>query len=35
VPGRCGIRLEDHIFMPEPGPRWFTEPAKSPTEPFA
>jgi Xaa-Pro dipeptidase len=35
VPGRFGIRLEDHITMTETGPRWFTEPAKSPTEPFA
>jgi Xaa-Pro dipeptidase len=35
VPGRFGIRLEDHITMTETGPRWFTEPANSPTEPFA
>lgn len=34
VPGRFGIRLEDHIFMTEEGPRWFTHPAKGPTEPF-
>jgi Xaa-Pro dipeptidase len=34
-PGRFGIRLEDHIHMTESGPKWFTEPAKSPTEPFA
>ncbi len=33
-PGRFGIRLEDHIHMTETGPKWFTEPAKSPTEPF-
>lgn len=35
VPDAFGIRLEDHVYMAEDGPRWFTEPAKSPTEPFA
>ncbi|WP_440412851.1 M24 family metallopeptidase [Neorhizobium petrolearium] len=34
-PGRFGIRLEDHVHMTETGPEWFTQPAKSPTEPFA
>ncbi len=34
-PQRFGIRLEDHIYMAEDGPRWFTQPSKSPTEPFA
>lgn len=34
-PDRYGIRLEDHIYMTGTGPKWFTEPAKSPTEPFA
>lgn len=34
-PGRFGIRLEDHVHMTETGPQWFTQPAKSPTEPFA
>jgi len=34
VPGRFGIRLEDHIFVTEEGPRWFTKPAKGPTQPF-
>jgi len=34
-PGRFGIRLEDHIHMTETGPKWFTEPSKSPTEPVA
>lgn len=33
-PDRFGIRLEDHIYMTEAGPEWFTEPAKSPTDPF-
>lgn len=34
-PGRYGIRLEDIIYMADDGPRWFTQPARSPTEPFA
>jgi len=34
-PGKFGIRLEDHIYMTERGPNWFTPPAKSPTEPFS
>ncbi|WP_105372422.1 M24 family metallopeptidase [Neorhizobium huautlense] len=34
-PGRFGIRLEDHIHMTPTGPEWFTQPAMSPTEPFA
>ncbi|HEX8047204.1 M24 family metallopeptidase [Rhizobium sp.] len=34
-PEKFGIRLEDHIYMTEAGPRWFTTPAKGPTEPFA
>ena len=35
VPEHFGVRLEDHIYMTATGPRWFTKPAKSPTEPFA
>ncbi|MBB1251471.1 M24 family metallopeptidase [Rhizobium sp. G21] len=31
-PGDFGIRLEDHIYMTDDGPRWFTTPAKGPTE---
>lgn len=34
-PGRFGIRLEDHIHMTATGPEWFTQPARSPAEPFA
>lgn len=34
-PERFGIRLEDHIHMTETEPKWFTEPAKGPAEPFA
>jgi Xaa-Pro dipeptidase len=33
-PDRYGIRLEDHIHMTETGPKWFTQPAASPTQPF-
>lgn len=35
VPGRFGVRLEDHIHMTATGPQWFTRPAKGPSEPFA
>ena len=34
VPGKLGIRLEDHFYMTESGPRWFTEPSFSAHEPF-
>ncbi|KAA3511573.1 M24 family metallopeptidase [Agrobacterium rosae] len=34
-PDRFGIRLEDHIYMSSEGANWFTQPAKSPTEPFS
>lgn len=34
IPDKYGIRLEDHIYMAADGPRWFTQPSKSPTEPF-
>jgi Xaa-Pro dipeptidase len=34
VPGEFGIRLEDHFYMAEEGPRWFTEPAQSIDNPF-
>jgi Xaa-Pro dipeptidase len=29
-PGAFGIRLEDHIYMAEDGPHWFTVPAENP-----
>ncbi|MGB1239691.1 MAG: M24 family metallopeptidase, partial [Pseudomonadales bacterium] len=29
IPGECGIRLEDHFYMTQSGPRWFTEPSES------
>jgi Xaa-Pro dipeptidase len=29
-PGTFGVRLEDHIYMTEDGPHWFTTPAENP-----
>lgn len=34
VPGRFGIRLEDHFYMSDSGPVWFTQPQPSLLEPF-
>ena len=34
LPGEFGIRLEDHFYVTETGPRWFTEPSYSIDEPF-
>jgi len=34
VPGKFGIRLEDHFYMAETGPKWFTEPSPSIDDPF-
>ncbi len=34
VPSQFGVRLEDHIYMTEEGPKWFTEPAESIENPF-
>jgi Xaa-Pro dipeptidase len=34
IPGRFGVRHEDHFYMGEHGARWFTEPAHSLDEPF-
>lgn len=35
VPGRFGVRHEDHFYMTDQGPRWFTQPAASLEAPFA
>jgi Xaa-Pro dipeptidase len=35
VPGRFGVRLEDHFYMADDGPRWFTVPSRSLDDPFA
>lgn len=34
IPGRYGVRLEDHFYMTEEGPVWFTEPSHSLDDPF-
>ncbi len=34
VPDQFGIRHEDHIYMTEDGPKWFTEPMHSLEDPF-
>ena len=34
VPDQFGVRLEDHIYMTEKGPKWFTTPAYSIDNPF-
>jgi Xaa-Pro dipeptidase len=34
LPGEFGIRLEDHFYMTESGPHWFTKPSHSIDAPF-
>ncbi|MCW6537380.1 M24 family metallopeptidase [Sphingomonas lycopersici] len=34
VPDSFGVRLEDHFYMTEAGPRWFTQPSPSIDRPF-
>ncbi|QYK05979.1 M24 family metallopeptidase [Shewanella zhangzhouensis] len=34
VPGEFGVRLEDHFYMTECGPKWFTLPSHSIDNPF-
>ncbi|HLV40488.1 Xaa-Pro peptidase family protein [Xanthomarina sp.] len=34
VPEEFGVRLEDHIYMTNKGPKWFTQPAHSIDNPF-
>lgn len=34
IPGQFGVRLEDHFYMTEGGPIWFTEPQPDYVEPF-
>ena len=34
IPGEFGIRHEDHFFMTETGPKWFTTPMHSVENPF-
>ncbi|MDQ3124343.1 MAG: Xaa-Pro peptidase family protein [Pseudomonadota bacterium] len=35
VPGRFGVRLEDHFHMTDAGPEWFTRPQHSLDAPFS
>ncbi|MBL4942198.1 MAG: aminopeptidase P family protein [Colwellia sp.] len=35
IPGKFGVRLEDHFYMDEQGPVWFTQPSYSVDDPFA
>ncbi|MGI5308884.1 M24 family metallopeptidase [Rheinheimera sp. WS51] len=35
LPGEFGIRLEDHFYITENGPRWFTQPSYAIDAPFA
>lgn len=34
IPGRFGVRLEDHFYITEAGPVWFTRPSHSLDDPF-
>lgn len=34
VPDRFGVRLEDHFYMTDTGPRWFTQPQPAIDRPF-
>jgi Xaa-Pro dipeptidase len=34
IPGEFGVRHEDHAYMTESGPQWFTQPATSIDNPF-
>lgn len=34
IPGEFGVRLEDHFYMTEQGPKWFTQPSHSIDDPF-
>jgi Xaa-Pro dipeptidase len=34
IPNEFGVRLEDHFYMTQDGPKWFTEPSHSVDDPF-
>ena len=34
IPNEFGVRLEDHFYMTDKGPKWFTEPSYSIDDPF-
>ena len=33
-PEQFGVRLEDHFYMTDEGPKWFTEPSRSLDDPL-
>lgn len=35
IPDKFGIRLEDHFYLTDAGPQWFTQPSESIDDPFA
>ncbi|MBQ4833729.1 aminopeptidase P family protein [Pseudoalteromonas sp. MMG010] len=35
IPNEFGVRLEDHFYMTDNGPQWFTKPSHSIDDPFA
>jgi Xaa-Pro dipeptidase len=35
VPGRFGVRLEDHFYVTGDGGAWFTQPSPAIDQPFA
>ena len=35
VPGRFGVRLEDHFHVTDDGAQWFTPPSPAIDQPFA
>ena len=34
IPGEFGVRLEDHFYISDTGPKWFTSPSPSIDDPF-
>ncbi len=34
MPDEFGVRLEDHFYMTDDGPKWFTQPSHSIDDPF-
>ncbi|MGI9498371.1 MAG: M24 family metallopeptidase [Mariniblastus sp.] len=35
IPDKFGVRLEDHFYLTDAGPKWFTQPSESIDDPFA
>jgi Xaa-Pro dipeptidase len=34
IPDEFGVRLEDHFYISDDGPQWFTQPSYSIDDPF-